>query len=202
MDLAYRATASVRFASYAEFLGLHLPIWGMLLLSLISMGVFLLLFYYVPGRMLGGRKRGPEFTGPVLTGTARVHSMTPDVNSWSIPPVYWIGLSVQVPGREPYDARAKQQVPKEAYRALRRGGGTVAVQIDSTNPHHVWVDFTQPMRPARPDWPPPGQASGSAYANLTPGIRRYVTVLWWVVGIGSVSALAILAILIIVLRPA
>src|SRR5215831_12509068 len=114
MDQASRASAPVRFAAYAEFLGLHLPIWGMLLLSLVSMGVFLLLFSYVPGKILGSRKRGPAFQGPVLTGTARVQQMAPATGSWSIPPVYWIGLSIEVPGREPYDASAKQQVPKEA----------------------------------------------------------------------------------------
>ncbi|OBK49101.1 hypothetical protein [Mycobacterium sp. 1081908.1] len=199
MGLAHQASASVRFPAYGEFLGLHLPAWGLLVLSLVSMGAFLLLFYYVPGRLMGRRKRGPEFAGPALTGTARVQQMAPGVGSWSIPPVYWIGLRVEVPGREPYDASAKQQVPKEAYRALRRAGGTVAVQVDSTNPHYVWIDFTQPVLPAHADWPPPGQASGP-YAGLSPGVRTYVTVLWWLVGIGSVSALAILVILIVVLR--
>lgn len=200
MDLAYRASASVRFAAYGEFLGLHLPAWGLLLLSLVSMGAFLLLFYYVPGHLLGRRRRGPEFRGPALTGTALVQQMAPAVGSWSIPPVYLIGLSVQIPGREPYYASAKQQVPKDAYRALHRAGGTVAVQVDSTNPLYVWIDFTQPVLSAQADWPPPGQASGSPYAGLSPGIRRYVTVLWWLVGIGSVSALAILVVLIVVLR--
>jgi hypothetical protein len=117
----------------------------MLLLSSISLGMFLLLFGYVPGLILGRRKRAPEFKGPVLTGTAQVQYVRADVNSWSIPPVCWIALRVQVPGREPYDAQIKQQVPKEVYRVLRRGGGTVAVQVDSTNPLYVWVDFTQPM---------------------------------------------------------
>lgn len=164
------------------------------------MAVFLLLFSYVPGQILGRRKRGPDFTGPVLAGTARVQQMTPATGSWSIPPVYWIGLSVQVPGREPYAATAKQQVPKEAYRALQRAGGTVAIQVDSANPLYVWIDFTQPVLPAHADWPPPGQASGSSYANLSPGLRTYVTVLWWLVGIGSIGGLAVLVILFIVLR--
>lgn len=202
MDLAHQASASVRFAAYGEFLGLHLPAWGLLLLSLVSMAVFLLLFYYVPGQILGRRKRGPDFKGPVLTGTARVQTMAPAVGSWSIPPVYVIGLSVQVPGREPYAASAKQQVPKEAYRALRRAGGAVAVQVDSANPLYVWIDFTQPVLPAHADWPPPGQGPRSPYANLSPGVRTYVTVLWWLVGIGSIGGLAILIALFIAFRHA
>jgi hypothetical protein len=204
--VAYPVSASPRSAAYGEFLGLHLPAWGLLLLSFFSLGVFLLLFGYIPGLILGKRKRAPEFKGPALAGTAQVQSMRHDSNSQSIPPVCWIALRVQLPGREPYDAQAKQQVPKEVYRVLRRGGGTVAVQVDSTNPLLVWIDFTQSvpspqttLQPFDGIQPPP---PSSSYDSLTPGIRRYVTVLWWLVGVSTIATLAILVALIIFLKPA
>jgi hypothetical protein len=59
--------------------------------------------------------------------------------------VCWTALRVEVPGHEPYDVTVRGPVPKRLYRDLEGGGRTVAVQVDSTNPKKVRIDFNQPI---------------------------------------------------------
>jgi hypothetical protein len=81
--------------------------------------------------------------GPALAGTAQVTGMTQDLASGA----EWccINLRVQIAGGEPYDVSIRQPVPTEQFCRLRGGGGTVAVQVEATNPDTVWIDFTKPI---------------------------------------------------------
>ena len=54
-----------------------------------------------------------------------------------------IRLSVKIPGYAPCDATATQEVPLPVLYGNDRHGGTVAVQVDSTNLKYVRVDFNQ-----------------------------------------------------------
>jgi hypothetical protein len=54
-------------------------------------------------------------------------------------------LEVEVPGREPYQVIIMGHIPKRLFRDLQRGGTTVAVEVDSTNPKRVRIDFDQPI---------------------------------------------------------
>jgi len=101
------------------------------------------------------RNRAPKINGPALTGTARILSVK--VIVWGGYAFGLLGLAlsesyacrtalrVEVPGREPYDVTVRGHVPKRLYRDLEGGGRTVAVQVDSTNPKRVRIDFNQPI---------------------------------------------------------
>ena len=81
--------------------------------------------------------------GPALTGTAQVTGMTQDTASGG----EWcrIELRVYLADGEPYDVSTRQAVSTEQFCRFRGGGGTVAVQVDATNPDTVWIDFTAPL---------------------------------------------------------
>lgn len=91
-------------------------------------------------------RAGPKIKGPALTGTARVLG-TAKMPQLGLMPYYVCSTSlrVEVPGREPYDVIIMGRIPKRLFPDLERGGGTVAVQVDSTNPERVRIDFTQPV---------------------------------------------------------
>jgi hypothetical protein len=91
-------------------------------------------------------RTGPRIKGPALTGTARVLG-TAKMPQLGLMPYYVCSTSlrVEIPRREPYDVIITGHIPKRLFRDLERGGGTVAVQVDSTNPNRVRIDFTQPM---------------------------------------------------------
>lgn len=92
----------------------------------------------------------PKFAGPPLAGTGRILFVSrqgrghPPLDS-KIAPIRSIRLSVKIPGHKPYDATATQEIPVAALHRIDPHGGTVAVQIDSTNLKYVWVDFDQPI---------------------------------------------------------
>ena len=60
-------------------------------------------------------------------------------------PICWIRLKVKIPGHEPYEATATQEVPVAALKRMHMRGGTVAVQVDATRPTYVRIDFDQPI---------------------------------------------------------
>jgi hypothetical protein len=103
----------------------------------------------------------PKIKGPALTGTARVLSMKTGIAVGNYPQriMCRIGLRVEVPGRQPYKVRVRQGFLPWAMDAIEPGR-TVPVQVDSTNPQKVRIDFNQPIRQ------PAAQSPGSP-PNLT-----------------------------------
>jgi len=61
-------------------------------------------------------------------------------------PIRSIRLSVKIPGHAPDDATDTQEIQLPALYRIDPRGGTVAVQVDSTNLQYVRVDFDQPIR--------------------------------------------------------
>lgn len=91
---------------------------------------------------------GNQDSWPALTGTAQILSVRTlgavgDPQQGRQRAVGRIHLRVQVPGREPYDATARQNFRPWAYDSIQVGR-TVAVQVDSTNPQKVRIDLSRP----------------------------------------------------------
>jgi hypothetical protein len=119
-------------------------------LFFVSLGVILFLWDRWRGRWRG---RGPRFRGPALTGTARISGVdSPLLETRSFATKEWrqIGLTVEVPGYQPYDAVVEALVPRQAA-VDDLEGRIVAVQADSANLQRVRIDFNEP---------PPGQHDG------------------------------------------
>jgi hypothetical protein len=114
------------------------------------LGVFALIFVAQHAIRLPRIRRlqqGPDFPGPALMGTARVLSVAANDGQRYLgltKVVYRIALRVQVPGHQPYDAIAREVVP-DSVEFLRLPNRIVAVQVDSTDPHKVRIDFSQPI---------------------------------------------------------
>jgi hypothetical protein len=98
------------------------------------------------------RERGLSFRGPALTGTARISGVDSEYYGHSFVTKMWcrIGLTVDVPGYQPYDAVVEAVVPRQAA-VDDLEGRIVAVQVDSANLQRVRIDFNEP---------PPGQHDG------------------------------------------
>jgi hypothetical protein len=80
-----------------------------------------------------------------VAGTAQVLSMETMTTTRGQGPSYTcrIALRVEIPGRPTYDATSSNDdfmTPVEI--GAVRPGETVAVQVDSTNPQDVWIDFS------------------------------------------------------------
>lgn len=104
-----------------------------------------------------GRER--KIRGPALTGTAQVLAVRTlgAVATYPRRVVCRIRLRVDVPGHEPYEATARQNFTPRVLDARIHTGGTVAVRVDSSNPKHVLVDFSQPIH-----HPPQAESAGPA----------------------------------------
>lgn len=90
----------------------------------------------------------PKFAGPPLAGTARIMFVSQQRLPSSFaknPPIRQISLRVTIPGHAPYDAVTRQEVPIPVLKRIGFYGGTVAVQVDSTNLKYVRIDFGQPV---------------------------------------------------------
>jgi hypothetical protein len=157
--------------------------------------------------------RTTPIKGPALTGTAQIIGMAQDLVSggeWCC-----INLRVHVPGREPYDVSITQRVPTEQFCHFRGGGGTVAVQVDATNPENVWIDFAEPITenriadlerqlaeqkrraglvPASPEHaqPHPGSSRGLAQGRFV--ARAWRLTVWYPI-FSSVATAAVLALI-------
>ena len=93
--------------------------------------------------------RETKIRGPALTGTARVLSVKTrgavgDPLQGAQRAVGRIRLRVEVPGREPYEATARQNFRPWVYGSIQIGR-TVAVLVDSINPQRVRIDLSQPI---------------------------------------------------------
>jgi hypothetical protein len=123
--------------------------WGLPLMLLIALAwvAFFLFLYHRRRKKYGGP---PRFVGPPLAGTARILFVVPEGRGPPSPyaknaPIRAIALNVKIPGHQPYDATARQEVPVAVLGRIQFHGGTVAVQVDSTNLNYVRIDFDQPI---------------------------------------------------------
>lgn len=98
---------------------------------------------------------------------------------------YRLKLRVEIPGYAPYDVN----------------GATVAVQADSADLQKVRIDSGQPA-PARVGWsgPPLNAQQSPPGTPMSPGLRLYIRVLWIIVGVGCIAAIAAAVIALAVLR--
>jgi hypothetical protein len=121
--------------------------WGLplMLLYVIAFVAFFVFLYRRRRKKYGGR---PKFAGPPVAGTGRIlfvsHQRPPSSLSKNLP-IRSIRLCVEIPGHERYDATATQEVPLPVLKRIDPHGGTVAVQVDSTNLKYVRIDFNQPI---------------------------------------------------------
>jgi hypothetical protein len=124
--------------------------WGLLATLLIVVGI-VAFYFYMQGRkrkLFGGP---PKFVGPPVAGTGRILFVSregrghPPLDS-EHPVIRAVRLEVRIPGHKPYDATAVQEIPVPALYRIDPHGGTVAVQVDSTNLNYVRIDFDQPIR--------------------------------------------------------
>jgi hypothetical protein len=97
--------------------------------------------------VISRRFSNPKIRGPALAGTARVLSVEnttgPTGGSQNLVSLR-IGLTVEVPGRQPYDVTVKRKV-ELIHLARVQPGATLPVEVDATNPQTVRIDFAQPI---------------------------------------------------------
>ena len=118
--------------------------WWQFLIAVFVVGV---IAYGLWMTFIGSRET--KIRGQALTGTAQVLSVKTrgavgDYSQGSQRAVGRIRLRVQLAGREPYEATARQNFRPWAFAALQTGR-TVAVQVDSANPQKVRIDLSQPV---------------------------------------------------------
>jgi hypothetical protein len=119
---------------------------------------------------------------PVLTsgtsGIARVSSADWTGAVINLEYVCRIRLSVEIPGREPYDVTVEQRVDPLRLASLQPGT-TVAVRVDPADPVNVRIDFSQLTEPpgAESHGPPPTAAALADAYRQSPGFDS--------VGVGS-----------------
>ncbi|MDP7723796.1 hypothetical protein [Mycobacterium sp. TY814] len=101
--------------------------WGIPALVLVFIGVSLY------------RLRRPRFTGPALTGVARILSVQSTGTVINDRYVCKINLSVELPGREPYEVTVRQAVHPIQMPSVQPGL-VVSVEVDSTKPDKVRID--------------------------------------------------------------
>lgn len=117
--------------------------WWAFLIAVFVVGV---IAYGLWMTFIGSRET--KIRGRALTGTAYVLSVKTrgavgDYSQGSQRAVGRIRLRVQLAGREPYEATARQNFRPWAFDALQTGR-TVAVLVDSDNPQRVRIDLSQP----------------------------------------------------------
>jgi hypothetical protein len=119
------------------------PWWAVV----IVLSVFGLIAYGIFMTFIGSRET--KIRGPALTGTARVISVKTrgavgDPQQGAQRAIARIRLMVEVPGRAPYEATARQNFRPWVFDSIQ-AGRTVAVLVDSTNPQRVRLDLSQPV---------------------------------------------------------
>ena len=92
------------------------------------------------------RFRNPRIRGSALTGTAQVLSAQQAVGAREERGdiAVRVELTVQLPGRQPYDVTVKRRV-QLIYLPRVQPGATFPVQVDETDPQKVQIDFNQPI---------------------------------------------------------
>lgn len=107
--------------------------WGIPALVLVFIGVSLY------------RIRKLRFTGQALTGVARILSVRPTGTVINDGYVCRISLSVEIPGRESYEAAVRQAI-HPIQMASVRPGSVVPVQVDSADPSKVRIEPRKAVR--------------------------------------------------------
>lgn len=107
--------------------------WGIPALVLVFIGVSLY------------RIRKPRFTGPALTGVARILSVQSTGTVINDRYVCKISLSVEIPGREPYEAAVRQAI-HPIQMASVQPGSVVPVQVDSADLGKVRIEPASSIR--------------------------------------------------------
>jgi hypothetical protein len=126
------------------------PTWGLALTLLIVFANVAFFLVFLPRRIRKKYGGPPKFVGPPLAGTGRIFFVSrqgrghPPLDA-KYPPIRSIRLEVTIPGHKPYDATATQEIPVPILYRIDPHGGTVAVQVDSTNLKYVRIDFDQPI---------------------------------------------------------
>jgi len=125
--------------------------------SHVVIGIVISVAAFGSAAVISRRFRNPTIRGPALAGRARVLSVEnttgPAGGSQNVVSLR-IGLTVEVPGRPPYDVTVKRKV-ELIHVARVQPGATIPVEVDATNPQKVRLDFAQPIRsPDSPDTPP------------------------------------------------
>jgi hypothetical protein len=95
--------------------------------------------------------RETKIRGQALAGTARILAVKQRGtvgNRVSPHVVCRIRLSVEIPGREPYEATARQNFTPWAMDMVVHTGKTVAVQVDAGDPQRVRIDMSRPATPS------------------------------------------------------
>jgi hypothetical protein len=131
-----------------HYLLTHIPAWaqGPVLIGVVIVCASWFIYQIVASWQRRQRtpkpKKRPEFEGPAVTGTARVLEWR-GARFLS----YELALRVEALGHQPYEVTVRQRVPIGVLysRAAFRPNMIVAVQIDSTNPRNVWIDFKKGM---------------------------------------------------------
>jgi hypothetical protein len=80
-----------------------------------------------------------------VAGSAQVLSVETTTTTDGPDPSYTcrIALRVEIPGRAPYDATSSNgEFMTPAELTAVQPGKTVAVQVNSSDPHDVWIDFS------------------------------------------------------------
>jgi hypothetical protein len=150
-----------------------------ILVLLVGLAVVIFLILVFVG-VVAGARRDPKITGPALTGTAQVLSVEDTLarrgdasgQKWY---TYLVGLRVEIPGREPYDATVRQLFTMAGIAALQVGR-TVPVQVEAANPLNVRVDFGKEITwPATesPASTPTVAEIADAYKHVPGGSRHY-----------------------------
>jgi hypothetical protein len=150
-----------------------------ILVLLVGLAVIIFLILVFVG-VVAGARRDPKITGPALTGTAQVLSVEDTLarrgdasgQKWY---TYLVGLRVEIPGREPYDATVRQLFTMAGIAALQVGR-TVPVQVEAANPLNVRVDFGKKITwPATesPASTPTVAEIADAYKHVPGGSRHY-----------------------------
>ncbi|MBX9639728.1 MAG: hypothetical protein K2X97_08380, partial [Mycobacteriaceae bacterium] len=106
------------------------------------------------------RIRKPRFAGPALSGVARILSARSTGTVINDRYVCKIRLSVELPGREPYEATVRQAV-HPIQMASVQPGLVVSVEVDSADPNKVRIDTRGRIQ--RSTQPPSAAALAAAY---------------------------------------
>jgi hypothetical protein len=113
---------------------------------LVGLAVFLIVLFGAIGYIyvvLSKKVRDPQIKGPALIGTGRVLSIEQTALGRNVGTIEHYGcriaLSVQLPGRAPYDVTIVQYLNLTQIPAVQPGN-TLAVKVDSTNPQVVLID--------------------------------------------------------------
>jgi len=125
------------------------PWWVVVMLAVLTVGTFVAIAWGLYMTFIGSRET--KIRGQALSGTAEVlevktRGAVGDPMQGGQRAICRILLSVQIPGREPYEATARQNFPPRVLDTIHVGR-IVAVQVDANDPQRVRIDVSRPATP-------------------------------------------------------